>query len=482
MAAPDVERFSQNEEKRSLSLGGHVGFDSLPDQLVNKSVNQGFCFNILCVGETGIGKSTLMNTLFNTTFETEEASHYENGVRLRPRTYDLQESNVHLKLTIVDTVGFGDQINKDDSYRPVVDYIDTQFENYLQEELKIRRSLFNYHDSRIHVCLYFISPTGHSLKSLDLVTMKKLDSKVNIIPIIAKADTISKSELHKFKIKIMSELVSNGVQIYQFPTDDDAVTEINSVMNAHLPFAVVGSTEEVKVGNKLVRARQYPWGVVQVENESHCDFMKLREMLIRVNMEDLREQTHSRHYELYRRCKLEEMGFKDTDPDNQPFSLQETYEAKRKEFLGELQRKEEEMRQMFVSKVKETESELKEKERELQDKFELLKRLHQEEKRKVDEKRKELEDETNAFNRRKMAMESVQSQSLQAASQQPLKKDKDRRNRSVITGNQSGVSLSSSKVMITKANVEPLNCTSWWQAIQCCNCLVKNATWREGFI
>lgn len=46
-------------------------------------------------------------------------------------------------------------------------------------------------------------------------------------------------------------------------------------------------------------------------------------------------------------------------------SLQETYEAKRKEFLGDLQRKEEEMRQMFVNKVKETEAELKEKEREV---------------------------------------------------------------------------------------------------------------------
>ncbi|CAM9485475.1 unnamed protein product [Bubo scandiacus] len=484
MAATDLERFS-NEEKRNLSLGGHVGFDSLPDQLVSKSVTQGFSFNILCVGETGIGKSTLMNTLFNTTFETEEASHYESAVRLRPRTYDLQESNVHLKLTIVDAVGFGDQINKDErqvSYRPIVEYIDTQFENYLQEELKIRRSLFNYHDTRIHVCLYFITPTGHSLKSLDLVTMKKLDSKVNIIPIIAKADTISKSELHKFKIKIMSELVSNGVQIYQFPTDDEAVAEINSAMNAHLPFAVVGSTEEVKVGNKLVRARQYPWGVVQVENESHCDFVKLREMLIRVNMEDLREQTHTRHYELYRRCKLEEMGFKDTDPDSQPFSLQETYETKRKEFLGELQKKEEEMRQMFVNKVKETEAELKEKERELHEKFEHLKRIHQEEKRKVEEKRRELEEEMNTFNRRKVAVETLQSQSLQATSQQPLKKDKDKKNRSVITGNHSGVSLSSSKVMITKANVEPLNCTSWWHAIQCCSCLVKNATWREGFV
>lgn len=56
-----------------------------------------------------------------------------------------------------------------------------------------------------------------------------------------------------------------------------------------------------------------------VENENHCDFVKLREMLLRVNMEDLREQTHARHYELYRRCKLEEMGFKDTDPDSKSF-------------------------------------------------------------------------------------------------------------------------------------------------------------------
>nr|KAF6448724.1 hypothetical protein HJG63_017380 [Rousettus aegyptiacus] len=408
MAATDLERFSNGEpEPRSLSLGGHVGFDSLPDQLVSKSVTQGFSFNILCVGETGIGKSTLMNTLFNTTFETEEASHHEECVRLRPQTYDLQESNVQLKLTIVDAVGFGDQINKDESYRPIVDYIDAQFENYLQEELKIRRSLFDYHDTRIHVCLYFITPTGHSLKSLDLVTMKKLDSKVNIIPIIAKADTISKSELHKFKIKIMGELVSNGVQIYQFPTDDEAVAEINAVMNAHLPFAVVGSAEEVKVGNKLVRARQYPWGVVQVENENHCDFVKLREMLIRVNME--------------------EMGFQDSDGDSQPFSLQETYEAKRKEFLSELQRKEEEMRQMFVNKVKETELELKEKERELHEKFEHLKRIHQEEKRKVEEKRRELEEETNAFNRRKAAVEALQSQALHATLQQPLRKDKDKK-------------------------------------------------------
>ncbi|XP_029981405.1 septin-10 [Sphaeramia orbicularis] len=423
MSSSDVAR-QPDKGARPLSLSGHVGFDSLPDQLVNKSICQGFCFNILCIGETGIGKSTLMDTLFNTNFENFESSHFEPQVKLRAQTYDLQESNVRLRLTVVNTVGFGDQMNKQESYQPVVDYIDRQFESYLQEELKIKRSLHNYHDSRVHACLYFISPSGHSLKSLDLVTMKKLDSKVNIIPVIAKADTISKSELHKFKIKIMSELVSNGVQIYQFPLDDETVAKVNTSMNGHLPFAVVGSTEEVSVGNKMVKARQYPWGIVQVENENHCDFMKLREMLICVNMEDLREQTHTRHYELYRRCKLEEMGFKDTDPECKPVSLQQTYEAKRQEFLEELQRREDEMRQMFVLRVKEKEAELKDAERELQSRFEQLKRLHADEKAALEEKKRLLEDDQSSFGKRRAAAQLLQAQSLTANG----KKDKDRKN------------------------------------------------------
>ncbi|XP_054100653.1 septin-10 isoform X6 [Callithrix jacchus] len=362
----------KRENIRSLTMSGHVGFESLPDQLVNRSIQQGFCFNILCVGETGIGKSTLIDTLFNTNFKDHESSHFCPNVKLKAQTYELQESNVRLKLTIVNTVGFGDQINKEESYQPIVDYIDAQFEAYLQEELKIKRSLFTYHDSRIHVCLYFISPTGHSLKTLDLLTMKNLDSK------------------------------------------------------GQLPFAVVGSMDEVKVGNKMVKARQYPWGVVQVENENHCDFVKLREMLISTNMEDLREQTHTRHYELYRRCKLEEMGFTDVGPENKPVSLQETYEAKRHEFHGERQRKEEEMKQMFVQRVKEKEAILKEAERELQAKFEHLKRLHQEERMKLEEKRRLLEEEIIAFSKKKATSETSHNQSFLATGSN-LRKDKDRK-------------------------------------------------------
>lgn len=67
-------------------------------------------------GESGIGKSTLIDTLFNTNFEDHESSHFYPHVRLKAQTYDLQESNVRLKLTIVNTVGFGDQINKEERY------------------------------------------------------------------------------------------------------------------------------------------------------------------------------------------------------------------------------------------------------------------------------------------------------------------------------------------------------------------------------
>ena len=83
---------------RHLTLGGHVGFDSLPDQLVNQAVTSGFTFNIMCVGETGLGKSTLMDSLFNTNFENQPQNHREPNVKLDSHTYELEESNVKLKL------------------------------------------------------------------------------------------------------------------------------------------------------------------------------------------------------------------------------------------------------------------------------------------------------------------------------------------------------------------------------------------------
>jgi septin family protein len=103
-----------------------------------------------------------------------------------------------------------------------------------------------------------------------------------------------------------------------------------------------------------------------VENESHCDFVKLREMLIRTNMQDLIEKTHSKHYELYRCNRLVEMGFTDSNSLNgKILSISETYEAKQTELKAEIQKREDEIKEAFVTKVKCKEAELKEAEKEV---------------------------------------------------------------------------------------------------------------------
>lgn len=62
---------------------------------------------------------------------------------------------------------------------------------------------------------------------------------MNIIPLIAKADTISKTELQQFKVNIMSELVSSRLQIYQFPTDDESIANINANMNVSTSLQIL---------------------------------------------------------------------------------------------------------------------------------------------------------------------------------------------------------------------------------------------------
>lgn len=55
-----------------------------------------------------------------------------------------------------------------------------------------------------------------------------------------------------------------------------------------------------------------------MENENHCDFVKLRDMLLCTNTEHLKEVTHTKYYEAYRRRQLQKIGFTDVGPDNQP--------------------------------------------------------------------------------------------------------------------------------------------------------------------
>jgi septin 2 len=268
----------------------------------------------MVVGESGLGKSTLIKSLFQADVYANRIipsaqENVERTVKIEATTVDIEERGVKLRLTVVDTPGFADAINSENCFNPIVEYIDSQYEKYLQDESGLNRR--HIIDCRVHCCYYFINPIGHGLKPLDVAFMKAVHSKVNIVPIIAKADTLTRAELAILKQRVMSEIEKYGIQLYVLPEcDDDEDPEYKDQckqLKEAIPFAVIGSDAVLEVRSRKVRGRQYPWGVVEVENPEQCDFVKLRTMLI-THMQDLQEVTHEIHYENFRSDKMANGG------------------------------------------------------------------------------------------------------------------------------------------------------------------------------
>ncbi|XP_061653417.1 septin-2 isoform X2 [Phyllopteryx taeniolatus] len=332
---------------------GYVGFANLPNQVHRKSVKKGFEFTLMVVGESGLGKSTLINSLFLTDLYPEriipgaagrtpaqtrtglqavafvmllsfmhsrsfhsQTEKIERTVQIEASTVEIEERGVKLRLTVVDTPGYGDAINSQDCFSTIISYIDDQFERYLHDESGLNRR--HIVDNRVHCCFYFISPLGHGLKPLDVQFMKAIHNKVNVVPVIAKADTLTLRERERLKRRILDEIDEHGIKIYHLPDaesdEDEDFKEQTRILKASIPFAVVGSNQQIEAKGKKVRGRLYPWGVVEVENPEHNDFLKLRTMLI-THMQDLQEVTQDLHYENFRSDRLKRSGRNGPEPE-----------------------------------------------------------------------------------------------------------------------------------------------------------------------
>ncbi|KAK7940277.1 hypothetical protein WMY93_003603 [Mugilogobius chulae] len=271
----------------------YVGIDAILEQMRRKAMKQGFELNIMVVGQSGLGKSTLMNTLFKSKVSRKsvQATSQEKipkTIEIKSISHDIEEKGVRMKLTVIDTPGFGDQINNENCWQPIMRFINDQYEAYLQEEININRKK-RISDSRVHCCIYFIPPTGHCLRPLDVEFMRRLSKVVNIVPVIAKADTLTLEERDFFKQKIREELRANGIDIREM-----------------IPFAVVGSDQEYQVNGRRLLGRKTKWGTIEVENIAHCEFAYLRDLLIRTHMQNIKDITSTIHYEMYRVRRLNE--------------------------------------------------------------------------------------------------------------------------------------------------------------------------------
>lgn len=151
-----------------------------------------------------------------------------------------------------------------------------------------------------------LSLIKHRLKPIDIVVLKKLSDVVNVVPVIAKSDSLTLEERRAFKERIKEEFSFHNLRMY--PYDNEEQDEEERAMNTNIkdliPFAVVGSENSIVVGGRSVRGRQNRWGVINVEDENHCEFVSLRNFLTRTHLQDLIETTSQIHYETFRAKQL----------------------------------------------------------------------------------------------------------------------------------------------------------------------------------
>ena len=110
----------------------------------------------------------------------------------------------------------------------------------------------------------------------------------------------------------MDVINAQNIRIYTPPveSEDEQSAKRNRDIIAAMPFAIIGSTQEVPTPDgRRVKGRAYPWGVAEVENDQHCDFKKLRSLLIRTHMLDLVTTTEEVHYDKYRTTQMKTRKF-----------------------------------------------------------------------------------------------------------------------------------------------------------------------------
>ncbi|KAG0380817.1 hypothetical protein BGX24_004664 [Mortierella sp. AD032] len=129
-------------------------------------------------------------------------------------------------------------------------------------------------------CLYFVL---YDLKPVDIHFMKRIMRHVNLIPILAKADTLSINQLWKAKSRILKQLEENKIDFFQFGYSLEDLKEMAAEKMAGGPPFVL-STSELEVQNVGQPAASLTDLALAVNegrfSEGHSDLCLLQTLLL----------------------------------------------------------------------------------------------------------------------------------------------------------------------------------------------------------
>lgn len=271
-------------EEKEIEMAEAVGFSTIPDQFRHKSIEDGFILNLLVIGRRGLGTTTLVNSIFNAPLLERSRS---NDIEVSKN--EIYENKI--KLTVVITTYHGTDTDQ------IINYIQEKNLEYYCNENGLR---VNYHDNRIHACVYLV-PIDE-IRQEELTMIKKISKKCNFIPIIPKADIFTPEEMIIFKQNILEKLKNNDVRIYwpiSNEEDEELHKEANNLISKY-PLCTAASETIYEHKGEFFRGRKYKWGFVNVCNPEVSEFLDLRRMLVHSFLDDIIFQTETVFYEAYK--------------------------------------------------------------------------------------------------------------------------------------------------------------------------------------
>ena len=300
---------------------------------------------IIIVGEDGLGKTTFVRNLF-AAYATDVEFPVADGTNQSfseffPHPERLctelvvrdDDSMVWWHYLVQDTPGYGDfwgggedvapGSNAKDQQRAILDHITSCSHHYLGYELDPHRRAALHHlpDCRVDVCLYFLPP--HHLRRADVDFLDKLSSLIPVVPILAKADTMTADELKQYRTHVGSVLYGGGsdsgdISGKGMKRDGEKVgvggwggfsREALESAGAHHgpPFAVVASSTIDRSVGRFWPVRQYPRGRCESLLTAHSELPVLRRLLFETGYWELKSNTE-KVYLRFRRMKCVEQG------------------------------------------------------------------------------------------------------------------------------------------------------------------------------
>ncbi|KAK2930016.1 hypothetical protein FoTM2_010356 [Fusarium oxysporum f. sp. vasinfectum] len=300
--------------------------------------------NILVIGTRNSGKTSFLEFL-KTALALPPKKRAKKGDDEVPQNRNTPSGNFiphyleteidgeRVGLTIWDSEGLEKNV-VDLQLREMSAFLESKFEETFAEEMKVVRSP-GVQDTHIHATFLVLDPSrldrniasarnpaingqqnGHlgarvlgSLdEDLDLQVLRTLQGKTTVIPVIAKADTITTKHMNVLKrsghrespaASPSSKRLSTS-SIRRHKAQEEAKEKEDEI--PFLPLSII-SPDLYEPG---VIGRQFPWGFADPYNEEHCDFQRLKEAVFSEWRAELREASREQWYEGWRTNRLKQ--------------------------------------------------------------------------------------------------------------------------------------------------------------------------------